>query len=118
MSNIAWAWGVVWFFLKLFVLLFCFVWMRATLPRFRYDQLMDLGWKALIPVALGWFLFLTALEVGRERGWSEVTVTVVSLLVFAAAAWLLVRAVRSGRRVRDDEAARADERSDSVSGKA
>ncbi|MYG78192.1 MAG: NADH-quinone oxidoreductase subunit H, partial [Acidimicrobiaceae bacterium] len=36
--GIAWAWGVVWFFIKLFVLLFCFVWMRATLPRFRYDQ--------------------------------------------------------------------------------
>ncbi|MCE2512846.1 MAG: NADH-quinone oxidoreductase subunit H [Acidimicrobiia bacterium] len=112
--NIAWAWGVVWFFLKLFVLLFCFVWMRATLPRFRYDQLMDLGWKALIPVALGWFLFLAALEMGRDRGWSEVTVTVVSLLVFAGAALLLARAVRSGRRSRDREAARADERSDPV----
>ena len=112
--NIAWAWGVVWFFLKLFVLLFCFVWMRATLPRFRYDQLMDLGWKALIPVALGWFLFLAALEMGRDRGWSEVTVTVVSLLVFAAASALLVRAVRSGRRSRDREAARSDERSDPV----
>ena len=113
-AGIAWAWGVVWFLLKLFVLLFCFVWMRATLPRFRYDQLMDLGWKALIPVALGWFLFLTALEVGRERGWNEAAVTVVSLLVFAGAALLLVRAVRSGRRARDRESARADERSDPV----
>ena len=112
--GIAWAWGVAWFFLKLFVLLFCFVWMRATLPRFRYDQLMDLGWKALIPVALGWFLFLTALEVGRERGWNEAAVTVVSLLVFAGAGLLLVRAVRSGRRARDRESARADEPSEPV----
>ena len=112
--NIAWAWGVVWFFAKLFVLLFCFVWMRATLPRFRYDQLMDLGWKALIPVALGWFLFLAALETGRERGWSEVTVTVVSLLVFAAAGALLVRAVRNGRRSRDREPARPHEDADPV----
>ena len=112
--GIAWAWGVAWFFLKLFVLLFCFVWMRATLPRFRYDQLMDLGWKALIPVALGWFLFLAALDVGRDRGWSEAAVTIVSLLVFAGAALLLVRAVRSGRRSRDREAARSDERSDPV----
>ena len=108
--GIAWAWGLVWFFVKLFVLLFCFVWMRATLPRFRYDQLMDLGWKTLIPVALGWFLFLAALEVGRDRGWSPAAVTVVSLVVFAAAGLLLVRAVRSGRRGRADQSGHITER--------
>jgi membrane protein implicated in regulation of membrane protease activity len=63
-------------------------------------------------VALGWFLFLAALDVGRDRGWNEAAVTVVSLLVFAGAALLLVQAVRSGRRRRDREAARSDERSD------
>lgn len=100
--GIGWAWGVLWFFAKLFVLLFCFVWMRATLPRFRYDQLMDLGWKALIPVALGWFLFLAALDAGRDRGWSELVVTAVSLAVFLAAGGLLVQAVRRGRRSQHD----------------
>ena len=40
-----WIWGRVWFFAKLVIFLFVFVWFRATLPRFRYDQLMDLGWK-------------------------------------------------------------------------
>jgi NADH-quinone oxidoreductase subunit H len=49
-----------WFLLKLYVLLFFYIWIRATLPRYRYDQLMGLGWKVLIPLAL-FNLFLTAL---------------------------------------------------------
>ncbi len=44
--------GVIWFCLKVFVLLFLFIWVRATLPRFRYDQLMHFGWKILLPTAL------------------------------------------------------------------
>jgi NADH-quinone oxidoreductase subunit H len=42
----------VWFFLKSFVFLYLFIWIRATLPRYRYDQLMRLGWKVLIPIAI------------------------------------------------------------------
>jgi NADH-quinone oxidoreductase subunit H len=46
-----WLPGPIWFLLKLFVLLFLFIWMRTTLPRLRYDQLMRFGWKVLLPVA-------------------------------------------------------------------
>ncbi len=46
--------GFVWLALKIFILLFCFIWVRATLPRYRYDQLMRLGWKVFLPFSLLW----------------------------------------------------------------
>jgi NADH-quinone oxidoreductase subunit H len=46
-----WSLGPLWFVLKLLALLFVFIWIRTTLPRLRYDQLMKFGWKILLPVA-------------------------------------------------------------------
>ena len=54
-----WIPGVIWFCLKIFVLLFVFIWVRATVPRYRYDQLMRLGWKVFLPFSLLWVV-LTA----------------------------------------------------------
>lgn len=51
--------GPVWFLLKVLALLFVFIWVRGTFPRYRYDQLMRLGWKVFLPASLGW-LVLTA----------------------------------------------------------
>ena len=48
--------GFIWFFLKVCVILFLFVWIRATLPRYRYDQLMRLGWKVFLPISLFWIV--------------------------------------------------------------
>ena len=46
--------GPVWFIVKICFFLFVFIWVRATLPRYRYDQLMRLGWKVFLPFSLGW----------------------------------------------------------------
>jgi len=60
-------WGVLWFVLKIAMLLFVFSWTKGTLPRYRYDQLMRLGWKVFLPVSLGWVVLTAA--VLQFGGW-------------------------------------------------
>ncbi len=50
--------GVIWFCLKVFLCLFIFIWVRAALPRYRYDQLMRLGWKVLLPLSFFWVVLI------------------------------------------------------------
>ena len=58
-APFTWIPGVIWFFLKIAVVLFVYIWVRATFPRFRYDQLMRIGWKIFLPFTLFWVV-LTA----------------------------------------------------------
>jgi NADH-quinone oxidoreductase subunit H len=53
-----WLFPILWFLLKTSIFCFCYVWFRGALPRFRYDQLMSLGWKTLIPISLAWLLLI------------------------------------------------------------
>ena len=57
-APFTWIPGLVWLLLKISVMLFFFIWLRATFPRYRYDQIMRLGWKVLIPVTLVWIVFM------------------------------------------------------------
>jgi NADH-quinone oxidoreductase subunit H len=65
MVNVAAA-PVFWFFFKLFLVMYLFIWLRGTFPRYRYDQLMNIGWKIMIPTALG-SIFVNAV-VGMLKG--------------------------------------------------
>lgn len=97
--------GTIWFILKTLVFMYIYVWFRGTLPRLRYDQLMNLGWKLLIPVALGWFLLLAGLRVYRDDA-NQLQVFLgagVGFVVLAAAGALLMLALNVSRRARERE---------------
>jgi len=65
-TVVVWLLPVFWFLLKTAAILFFFIWVRGTLPRMRYDQLMSFGWKRLIPVSLAWII-LAMVAVGVRR---------------------------------------------------
>lgn len=63
MAPFTWIPGIIWFFLKISFLLFIFLWVRATFPRYRYDQLMHLGWKVFLPFSLAWVMITASVIV-------------------------------------------------------
>ncbi|HLG91377.1 MAG TPA: NADH-quinone oxidoreductase subunit NuoH [Acidimicrobiales bacterium] len=60
---VRWLWPILWFAAKTVAFVFCYVWARAALPRLRYDQLMNLGWRYLIPGSLWWLLVVAARQI-------------------------------------------------------
>ena len=78
--NSGW-WPMLWFVIKIVIIIFVFVWLRGTLPRMRYDQFMALGWKVLIPVNLVWILAVTSIHVLRDRGWETWKATALPLAI-------------------------------------
>jgi NADH-quinone oxidoreductase subunit H len=64
-----WVPGLIWLFLKMAVFLFGYLWIRATFPRYRYDQIMRLGWKIFLPLTLFWLLVVAALVMYHVKPW-------------------------------------------------
>jgi NADH-quinone oxidoreductase subunit H len=89
-ANTGW-WPLLWFIGKVSIFMFVFIWLRGTLPRIRYDQLMRLGWKVLIPGALAWTLMIATIRVWRRQGGSIgvyiVGGAIIVVLMLLAWAW-------------------------------
>jgi NADH-quinone oxidoreductase subunit H len=101
-----WIWPPIWFVVKLVAFLFLQTWIRATLPRLRYDQLMQFGWKVLIPVSFGWLLLITAMRLGNDQDWNLALVGGLGFVVLLACWGLLSLAFRSSARNRQLEGTR------------
>jgi NADH-quinone oxidoreductase subunit H len=103
--NHGW-WPVLWFLGKLGLLLFGFIWIRATLPRLRYDQFMRLGWKVLIPFSLVWILVVAAFRELTNEGKSRmVTLAYVGIpIVVLVLAWAFISDAKARRLAADEDA--------------
>lgn len=99
-ANTGW-WPLLWFTLKVWGFLFLYFWLRATLPRMRYDQFMAMGWKVLIPISLAWIMIVAVARGLRNQGVDEMATVLFSAGAIIALLILIVlwRSVR-GRETR------------------
>ncbi|MGQ0826181.1 MAG: complex I subunit 1/NuoH family protein [Actinomycetota bacterium] len=97
-----WLMPIFWFTIKVLVLLFVTVWVRASLPRMRYDRLMALGWKHLIEIAILWVVVLAAVEIADQEDWNRSwTVVIAGGCALGAYGVLYLSMPKPGERVED-----------------
>jgi NADH-quinone oxidoreductase subunit H len=110
-ANTGW-WPLLWFLIKVFALLFCYIWLRGTLPRVRYDQLMAIGWKFLIPVSIVWILLVATVRAWRLDSHSAAPYVVFGLVIVLILAlitmWDSSAQQRAARYASPEEAAGAE----------
>lgn len=106
-ANEGWV-PLIWFFSKIAVFLFIFIWIRGTLPRFRYDQFMNLGWKILIPTSLAW-ITIVAITRGLRNSLDLPTGQTIALLGVPLIAVALTLFIRDWRKANAEEALEENE---------
>jgi NADH-quinone oxidoreductase subunit H len=107
-ANSGWF-PMIWFFMKISVFIFVFIWLRGTLPRLRYDQFMKFGWKVLLPVSIGWILIVATaratrniegMDLATSARWLLIPLTV---LLFISWIWEEVRNRRIKAELAEEE---------------
>jgi NADH-quinone oxidoreductase subunit H len=88
-----WFLPMLWFLLKVLALLFATVWVRASLPRMRFDRLMSLGWKWLIEIAILWVLVTATIQVATVEHWDRLVAALVAIIIAVAAYGVLYAAM-------------------------
>jgi NADH-quinone oxidoreductase subunit H len=96
-----WVMPIVWFLVKLLALVYGTFWLRATLPRLRYDQLMAVGWKYLIEIAILWFVVSATYIVARDHDWPLWTYFATPVAAVAAYGVLYLAMPKEGERVEE-----------------
>jgi NADH-quinone oxidoreductase subunit H len=89
-ANENW-WPVLWFLGKLMAFVFFFIWLRGTLPRMRYDQFMQFGWKVLIPASVAWILLVATIQGVRNQGYDVRNIVLVAagaIVVVLVGTWI------------------------------
>jgi NADH-quinone oxidoreductase subunit H len=111
-ANSGW-YPIIWFLIKVALLEFGFVWLRGSLPRVRYDQLMAFGWKVLIPVSIIWLLLIATVRAWRLDSHNTVVYVVggviLAIIVVIAVSWDMAAERRASRETEADSATAAGE---------